>query len=309
MYDLIGDIHGHAGALKKLLKRLGYQETDDGWQHAERRAIFVGDYIDRGPQIRETLKIVKNMTDAGFAIALLGNHEYNALAYNHRDEHGDYLREHNAKNYSQHKDTILQFEPYEKEWEQYLTWFKTLLLYFESEHLRVVHACWDVEHIQWLKNNGINAVDEQLLRASHRKGSPEHQVIEEVLKGKEVLIPQGAQFPDKDGNNRNQARLKWWANGVNDTYDNLIFDCPDELKSALSEKIHFREYPPNSPPVFFGHYWLKDGEPMILRPNVVCLDYSIANGGYLAAYRFNFGETLSNSNFVWVGIDLNLLEN
>src|SRR5687768_13257785 len=134
MYDLIGDVHGHAEVLKKLLKTLGYQEINGIWRHAERKAIFVGDYIDRGLQIRETLKLVKDMSDAGHAIALLGNHEYNALAFNHRDEHGNYLREHNEKNYRQHKDTILQFKTHEKEWERYLAWFKTLPIYFETEH-------------------------------------------------------------------------------------------------------------------------------------------------------------------------------
>ena len=78
MYDIIGDIHGHAEPLKRLLRKMGYQEADGVWQHSSRKVIFVGDYIDRGPAIRETLQIVKSMTDSGHAIALMGNHEYNA---------------------------------------------------------------------------------------------------------------------------------------------------------------------------------------------------------------------------------------
>ena len=42
---------------------------------------FVGDYIDRGPKIKETLAIVKSMVDNDSGYALLGNHEYNALCY------------------------------------------------------------------------------------------------------------------------------------------------------------------------------------------------------------------------------------
>ena len=58
MYDLIGDIHGHCHTLKKLLSQLGYAEQEGVWQHPTRKVIFVGDYIDRGPQIRETLALV-----------------------------------------------------------------------------------------------------------------------------------------------------------------------------------------------------------------------------------------------------------
>jgi len=63
MYDLIGDIHGHASELVKLLAALGYS------QHPRRQAIFLGDFIDRGRQIRETLEIVRPMIDSNSAIA------------------------------------------------------------------------------------------------------------------------------------------------------------------------------------------------------------------------------------------------
>ena len=51
-FDLIGDIHGHAAPLRRLLGRLGYEETDGCYRHPERRLIFLGDFIDRGPAIR-----------------------------------------------------------------------------------------------------------------------------------------------------------------------------------------------------------------------------------------------------------------
>ena len=50
-----------------------------------------------GPAIRETLQIVKGMTHAGNAIALMGNHEYNALAYAYQRPDGTYLRSHSEK--------------------------------------------------------------------------------------------------------------------------------------------------------------------------------------------------------------------
>ena len=52
-YDIIGDIHGQADKLEALLRTLGYRDTAGAWRHPERQAIFVGDFIDRGPaQVR-----------------------------------------------------------------------------------------------------------------------------------------------------------------------------------------------------------------------------------------------------------------
>lgn len=76
MYDIIGDIHGHASVLEKLLNRLGYSKQKGTYRHPERKVVFVGDYIDRGPEIPETLRLVHGMVKAGQAIALMGNHEY-----------------------------------------------------------------------------------------------------------------------------------------------------------------------------------------------------------------------------------------
>src|SRR6218665_961103 len=105
-YDLIGDIHGHASELKMLLKQMGYSSKDGVWQHPERKIIFAGDYIDRGPEIRETLQIVRSMTDAGAAHAIMGNDEYNALAFSYHHPEGGYIRPHNAKNTHQHSATL-----------------------------------------------------------------------------------------------------------------------------------------------------------------------------------------------------------
>jgi hypothetical protein len=49
-------------------------------------------------------------------------------------------------------------------------------------------------------------------------------------------------------------------------------------------------YPADALPCFFGHYWLFDPDPRPLGPNLACLDYSVAAGGFLCAYRFD-GET------------------
>ncbi|MFM8577235.1 MAG: metallophosphoesterase [Planctomycetaceae bacterium] len=81
MHDLIGDIHGHADALERLLNTLGYTRQHGIYRHTDRQVIFLGDFIDRGPHIRETLEIVRPMIDSGAALSVMGNLELNALAY------------------------------------------------------------------------------------------------------------------------------------------------------------------------------------------------------------------------------------
>lgn len=80
--DIIGDIHGYADKLTGLLTQLGYVHNGEYYvPPANHRALFIGDLIDRGSQQLRTLEIVFAMLDANVADAVMGNHEYNALAY------------------------------------------------------------------------------------------------------------------------------------------------------------------------------------------------------------------------------------
>ena len=76
-FDVIGDVHGCADELETLLDVLGYAPDGAGvWRHREgRRAAFVGDLVDRGPRIVDTLRLAMDMCDAGSALAAPGNHD------------------------------------------------------------------------------------------------------------------------------------------------------------------------------------------------------------------------------------------
>ena len=75
-FDIVGDIHGCADELTALLQQLGYAvEGESVTPPAGRRAIFVGDYGDRGPDTPRVLRIVMGMASAGTAICLPGNHD------------------------------------------------------------------------------------------------------------------------------------------------------------------------------------------------------------------------------------------
>ena len=49
-YDIIGDVHGQAGKLEALLEAMGYRNHSGAYRHPSRKAIFVGDFVDRGPR-------------------------------------------------------------------------------------------------------------------------------------------------------------------------------------------------------------------------------------------------------------------
>jgi polynucleotide kinase-phosphatase len=81
-FDVIGDVHGCRAELEELLGTLGYMLERDangraaGAAHPEgRRAVFVGDLVDRGPDTPGVLQLVMGMVDAGTALCVRGNHE------------------------------------------------------------------------------------------------------------------------------------------------------------------------------------------------------------------------------------------
>jgi protein phosphatase len=75
-FDIVGDIHGCCDELEELLALLGYRSAGSAWQHLDgRKAIFVGDLVDRGPRILDTVRLVKGMVAAGSALCVPGNHD------------------------------------------------------------------------------------------------------------------------------------------------------------------------------------------------------------------------------------------
>ena len=89
-FDIIGDVHGCGDELESLLTTLGYEAVEwrDGvgldagpvYRNPDgRQAVFVGDVVDRGPRVLDTLRIVRNMVDAGSGWCVMGNHEQKLL--------------------------------------------------------------------------------------------------------------------------------------------------------------------------------------------------------------------------------------
>lgn len=317
IYDIIGDIHGHADKLKGLLSQLGYRLTEHDalnitYYHPPEghHAMFIGDLMDRGPQEIETLEIVFAMIEAGVAEAVMGNHEYNAMAYATLDEstlhHPKklYLRRHNATHTRQHQ-AFLDEIPFGSDAHNYwLNRFAELPLWIETEQACFVHACWDVDSMTVLKPmlTSDNRLTEEALQRTGQKHSVEYEALEQVLKGVEIPLPDGVSFTDKDGAVRSRIRIKWWEEQLQgkriiDVARAPRSDLAQIPQEALVNNLAFTLK--TDKPVFIGHYWLT-GKPQPLSSQVVCTDYSAAGTGHLTAYRFDTDNPypLSADNFV-----------
>lgn len=287
-YDLIGDIHGYADQLNSLLDFLGYAPHGETRRHPDgRKAIFLGDYIDRGPKIRETLTLVRSMVEAGDALAILGNHEFNALAYHTPDGAGGWCRPHSPKNEAQYRATLDQLViPYPGEWAAWLDWFRTLPLFLDLGGLRAVHASWDDDAIELASSLGH--LGTQQIREMVQEGTPIKRMKDTLLSGLELPLPKECAVADKAGVSRSHIRVRWWMPLANATYREAVFPSSDgvpdiKIPDEFSANVG---YPSDAPPVFFGHYWLPpESKREFLAPNVACLDYSVVLGGALTGYR------------------------
>ncbi len=77
-FDIIGDVHGCFAELVALLRELGWDISEDGLtaQHPEgRRAVFLGDLVDRGPAVPAVLRLVLSMVESDVALCVPGNHD------------------------------------------------------------------------------------------------------------------------------------------------------------------------------------------------------------------------------------------
>jgi protein phosphatase len=82
-FDIIGDVHGCTTELEQLLEQLGYvwDGAPEGlygrtYRHPEgRKAVFVGDLVDRGPRVLHAVGLVRNMVATGTALCVPGNHD------------------------------------------------------------------------------------------------------------------------------------------------------------------------------------------------------------------------------------------
>jgi hypothetical protein len=302
--DVIGDLHGQADKLLALLTKLGYADSGGAWRHPERTAIFVGDLIDRGPQQLETVGIVRAMVEAGTAQCILGNHEFNAVAWvtPDPDRPGHFLRDHHKPgNREQHQAflDVVECTPRQKE---ITDWFMTLPMWLDLGGVRIVHACWHEESMQVLRPllSPQHSLTDLAILLANRPGDPVFDAVEVVCKGPEVRLPEGVSVRDEGGKDRSTVRVRWWQDDLS-TYRKAAIGPPSEIKHIpdLPMPADWRGHAYSGPPVLFGHYWFT-GIPQVISPRFACLDYSVAHDGPLTAYRWDGEAELSSQKLVWV---------
>ncbi len=258
------------------------------------------------------------MVDAGAALAVMGNHELNAIAWHTPDPRnpGEFLRPRftakwGAKSRQQHEAFLREYEHRAADHADVVEWFLTLPLWLDLPALRVVHACWHARFIEWLapqlhdgryltRDLMVPATDEPRDEAEKDNATASiFKAVECLTKGLEVPLPDGHSFRDKDGIERTRVRVRWW-DSVATSYRTAAM-MADAERAALPDvptPAHVR-LPASEKPVFFGHYWLT-GTPVLQSPRCMCVDYSAGKGGPLVAYRFDGESQLSEERFVWV---------
>jgi hypothetical protein len=296
--DIVGDVHGEIDALDALLKELGYH--DDGTHPQDRRLVFVGDLVDRGPDSPAVLKKVRDLVEAGRAQCVLGNHELNLLRSDEKSDNSWWM--------SPEKDTKHPMARIDEDEKADLRKFlASLPLALERDELRVVHACWHEESISTLKaltNPGGNAADRYQYyvgktteRMKENRGlawiKREWRETNPRLEDPEwdaVMMPAKAAL-DSDVQMRNPiavltsgvelpAKQPFWAGG----------------KWRMVERIKWWEDYDDNVPVIVGHYWRRYGKAALAlgdkygpdlfaglephhwmgkRSNVYCVDFSV----------------------------------
>ena len=292
--DIIPDVHGQHDTLLAALKGLGWRRVGTGWTHPEpdRRILFLGDLIDRGPENAAVIRTVRSLVDEGRAEVILGNHELNAMQFHTaHPETGKPLRRNDIKNIRQHRAFLDEFPPGAPETREVIAWFATLPLLIERDGLRAVHAAWSEPTVAALRTHlpDLRLGAEALVRSADET-DPLYALVDEVAKGPETRLPPGYSFHDKDGAERKKVRLSWWR-GDAATWREVAMSVPDLERlpdAALPDHVRAQTYRAEAPPVFFGHYWLT-GDPALQAPNALCLDYSAGKGGPLVTYAYEPG--------------------
>ena len=164
--DIIGDVHGHLGPLRRLLALLGY--TPDGRHPDGRRLVFLGDLGDRGPDSPGVFELVMEAATAGGAVCVLGNHELPLLDADddRRRKPGNawfFAADERACGQDEH-----DFGPFVRasaaQRRRISDFCDTLPVAVVHPQLQLVHACWDEASIGFMR--GLGAVANREIAAA-----------------------------------------------------------------------------------------------------------------------------------------------
>ena len=290
---------------------MGYVPHGTSWRAPQgRKAIFVGDLIDRGPEQVRVVETVRSMVDDGQALCVLGNHEFNAIGWATRRLGTDgnpipesapdaWLKKHTARNLGTHAAFLAQVTEGSALHADMIRWFRTLPVALDLGGIHVAHAWWNDTLIRQLDERLRDGLDDAFLQAAGVKGSPEWTAMEGVTKGLEANLPDGMTFVDHSGVERDEVRLRWWL-PKGSSWRAAAF-VSDEARERLCDRTPvpdcdgFGEV--EGAPVFIGHYWM-DGPRKPQSSKVACCDYSVPRSRRMVAYRWDGEAELVAGKFV-----------
>ncbi len=315
MYDIIGDIHGEFEQLSEILRKLGYRNLCSAMSHNEgRKVIFLGDFIDGGSENLAVIQTVRSMIEQKQALAVMGNHEFNAICWFLKDPAtGLHLRQHTESKRRQHQTFLQEVEHDHNLHREIVNWFKTLPLWIELDGLRAIHACWDQKIIDSVRFSGSGSLpDSERLNQSDcltdafaveasEKGTVQHDAVERLLKGVEADLPPGFIFKDINGIERKKFRVRWWDQRAVLLRDAAFLRFEEtrnwpQLPLGEDAKV---EYPAERP-LFIGHYKNPDRAEAFTK-HIACLDSRRSEKQWVSAYRWSGEKEIVEGNFVHLG--------
>lgn len=269
--DFIGDLHGQAHRLRGILRELGYRERFGAYRHPFRRVVFLGDVLNRGPEIRECCHLVRAMVERAGAIFLLGNHEIFALMESAAKK--GYFVERGWLEKARRRLATTQeaFSRAPSEWNAMQEWLWGQPVVWEGGGVRAVHACWHPQAVKCWRGRCLHPSDFCQIPSAR------FFLLWRIVEGPSLRHPlTGEKF-----------RLRWWELGAQD-WRQVIFSAPREIPAAplsASCRQSLCPYPATAMPCFFGHYgFIKP--PLPLTGNLACLDLGVAKGGPIGVYRW-----------------------
>ena len=279
--DLIGDIHGHYLELRLMLEKFGYSFQGLNLTHPENRKLaFVGDFINRGPQSVEVLKLVKSLQESGEAFVVLGNHEFKLV------------------------QNLVAGNSIPDEFIPFIAWLRTLPLFLELETLRIVHAAWHFSSIKILEQALV--ADDLFIKETFEKESMYKRASQSILSGIKTTIPKDLKLVDRFAIPRTKGRLKWWLDLRGKPYSECFFSpmFPEiSDRGPIKTEVSMLEpYTQQEKPVFIGHYCLPPNIPKIFG-QVVCLDGCVTCDKRLWGYRYEGEHIPETSNLIQVKLE------
>jgi hypothetical protein len=242
------------------------------------------------------------MVQNGTGLAILGNHELNAIGHFTRNKQGVPYREATGSNQRMMERLKAEYVDDPLLLKDTLKWLRQLPLFLDLGGIRIVHAYWAPENLQLITEKMVKGrLTKSLLNELFNARSEFGDAVRQTTRGIEIRLPRDLIIKDDKNIRRTNFRIKWWKHPEEPTFNKMSYGNKFVLPNYTVPPeflFPFRVYMPNEPIVFIGHYCIDSG-PLIPTGNVCCVDNCVANGGRLAAYRWSGESTAEEANFVF----------